>query len=64
MTEPASTNDPTDGGHPGLPRWVKVSAIILAVAVLVAIAVTLIAGVDHGPGRHGAGLAPGQVMLG
>jgi hypothetical protein len=69
MTEPAGTNDPTGGGHPGLPRWVKMSAVILAVAVLLAIAATLIAGVDHGPGRHGsgrhlAGLTPAQAMPG
>jgi hypothetical protein len=64
MTEPASTDDPTGGGHPGLPRWVKVSAIIVAIAVGLAIAATLILGVDHGPSRHAAGLAPAQAMSG
>jgi len=60
MTEP----NPTGGGHPGLPRWVKVSAIIVALAVALAIAATLFLGVDHGPGRHAAGLAPAQVVPG
>jgi hypothetical protein len=38
----------------GLPRWVKASAIIVAIVVLV-IAVLLLTGVfsgEHSPGRH------------
>ena len=34
-----------------MPRWVKVF-VIVAVAVGVAFAVSLLAGVEHGPGRH------------
>lgn len=44
------SDSPTDP-HGGTPRWVKVSAIV-AVALLVLVVVALIAGVDHGPGRH------------
>jgi hypothetical protein len=59
MTDPSS--DPESrphtgtarGGHPGLPRWVKMSGIIIAILVLALVAVMLIAGGDHGPSRHG-----------
>jgi len=74
MTEPTSADDPTGGGHPGLPRWVKVSAVIVVLTIGLAIVATLVLGADHGPDRHGpdrhepdrhgAGLAPAQVMPG
>jgi hypothetical protein len=57
MTEPASAGDPAGDGYPGLPRWIKVSAIVVAIVVLAIIVGMLIAGGDHGPGRHAAGLA-------
>lgn len=38
----------------GMPRWVKVSLIVVAALVLVfVIAKVTGAGGDHGPGRHG-----------
>ena len=64
MTEPEGTNDPTGAEPPGLPRWVKALAIVLALVVLLAVAATLIAGIDHGPGRHGVGLSLGKAMPG
>ena len=39
---------------PGVPRWLKVSAVIIVVLILVAIGVSFIAGMEHGPGLHGA----------
>ena len=38
---------------PGMPRWVKVSGIIVIVLVLLVV-ILLLTGVggDHGPGRH------------
>ena len=49
----AETGHDTDrGAPPGVPRWVKVSGIIVAILVLALVAVMLIGG-DHGPGRHG-----------
>ena len=36
--------------YPGVPRWVKVSAIVGIVLVLLVIIVALTGG--HGPGRH------------
>ncbi|TFV79370.1 hypothetical protein E4P39_01630 [Blastococcus sp. CT_GayMR19] len=64
MTDPNPAPDldrDLDGGTPpGMPRWVKVSAIVVGVLILVFLVLQLtgIAG-DHGPGRHSsAGLTP------
>ena len=40
----------------GPPRWVKVSAIVAGVLILVVIAVMLLTGGQHGPARHGFGI--------
>ncbi|KUM36452.1 hypothetical protein [Arthrobacter sp. EpRS71] len=40
----------------GPPRWVKVSAIVAGILLLVAVAVMVLSGGEHGPGRHGFGL--------
>lgn len=37
---------------PGMPRWVKVSAIIVGVLVMLVVAVKIVSGGEHGPGRH------------
>jgi hypothetical protein len=39
--------------YPGTPRWVKISALVAGIAVLL-IAVVLLTGIGgpHGPGRH------------
>jgi hypothetical protein len=39
----------------GVPRWVKVVGIVLAVVALVFVVVLLVGGGDHGPRRHGSG---------
>jgi hypothetical protein len=39
------------GAPPGTPRWVKVTAIAALVLVLVLI-LMMLAGGEHGPGRH------------
>lgn len=45
-----------DLGHqdeiPGVPGWVKVLGISLAVLVVVILLVMVISGGQHGPGRH------------
>jgi hypothetical protein len=40
---------------PGLPRWLKLSAAVVIVLILGAIAVSVLAGVEHGPGQFGPG---------
>lgn len=42
---------PEDEQAGGMPRWVKVSAIVV-VAVMVLMVVLMLVGGDHGPGRH------------
>jgi hypothetical protein len=48
---------------PGMPRWVKLSLILVAVLVLVVVIAMLIAGGEHGPSRHAPGvqLPPSRV---
>jgi hypothetical protein len=45
---------------PGIPRWVKVVGIVLAVVALLVVVMLLVGGGGHGPRRHGAGGAGGQ----
>jgi plastocyanin len=54
MADPAAYPDP--GPPPGMPRWVKVSGIIIGALVLlfVILRVTGVGG-EHGPGMHGPG---------
>ncbi|AOY73832.1 hypothetical protein IG195_20525 (plasmid) [Arthrobacter sp. TES] len=40
----------------GPPRWVKISALIAGILLLVVVAVMIFSGGEHGPGRHGFGL--------
>ncbi len=53
------------GSPPRMPRWVKVSGIIVAVLVLLLVIVMLIAGGGHGPSRHAPGIqAPPLTVTG
>jgi hypothetical protein len=62
MADPPRARDPGEaadmaaerGSPPGMPRWVKVSGIIVAVLVLLLVVVLLISG-GHGPRRHLSG---------
>jgi len=47
----ASIRSATDP-RAAMPRWVKVFAVVLAILVLLAVAMFLIGGGEHGPGRH------------
>lgn len=49
-------------GPPGLPRWVLISLIVLGVLVVVLV-VAMLAGGNHGPGRHMGAPAPGSVSV-
>jgi hypothetical protein len=46
------------GSPPGMPRWVKVSGIIVAVLILLIVALLLSGG--HGPRRHASSDAGGH----
>lgn len=50
--EPSADGGTESEAPPGVPRWLKVSALIAGVVLLAVIAVMLISGGDHGPGRH------------
>jgi hypothetical protein len=41
---------------PGMPRWVKVSGIVVVVLVLLVVIVMFVVGGQHGPGRHALGV--------
>ena len=59
MTEqdPAAEQDDAVADGTGMPRWVKVTGLVV-VLLAVAFVVSSLAGVDHGPGQHGSGAAP------
>jgi hypothetical protein len=50
MTDPSP--DPAVPQRPGTPRWVKVIGIVLVGVVLLALAVMVVGGGQHGPGMH------------
>ncbi len=61
MADPPGRRDTAgvgaDGASPpGMPRWVKLSLILVAVLVLLVVIVMFIAGGDHGPSRHAPGI--------
>ena len=56
-TDPGTAGTDQDGpSPPGMPRWVKVTALVVGILVLVFLVLQLtgIAG-QHGPGRHMSG---------
>ncbi|MFC4003000.1 hypothetical protein ACFS2C_13580 [Prauserella oleivorans] len=59
-TDVGSDRPSTSGTPPRVPRWVKVSAIVVGILVLLVVIVKFAGlGGDHGPGRHlGAGDKP------
>ena len=71
MADPPRSRDPGEdadltgdrGSPPGMPRWVKVSGIIVAVLALLLVIVLLISGGDHGPRRHSSDGAGARAPL-
>lgn len=70
MTEPPNRAEPGDDSGvryddestTGIPRWVKVAGIVVAVLALLVAIVLLVGGGGHGPRRHGSGGAGGRAM--
>ena len=58
--EPPRSAIPT--GPPARPRWVKITAIVVLVLILLVGAKFAIGGGSHGPGRHGGGDGNGSQM--
>lgn len=66
MSDPTTPSNPggksvqrvEQSGRPPMPRWVKVSGIIFIAVVLLLIAVAILSGGEHGPGRHAAASGP------
>jgi hypothetical protein len=54
--DPAGAGGANRASPPGMPRWVKLSLIVVAVLVLAVVIVMLIAGGNHGPSRHAPGI--------
>ena len=56
--------EPSRGASEGMPRWVKVSLVVVALLVAIfAIAKLTGAGGEHGPGRHGSGGTPSVIPM-
>ena len=51
LPRPEKATSPDPGPSAGPPRWVKVSSII-ALALVLFLLILLLAGGNHGPGRH------------
>jgi hypothetical protein len=51
MADRPSSAERDGSADRGLPRWVKVAGII-ALALVVLVLIVLLAGGNHGPGRH------------
>jgi hypothetical protein len=48
----ADSGQEHDGLPPRMPLWVKVFGLVLGVLVIAVVVVLLVAGGEHGPGRH------------
>ena len=66
MTDPVSKPEQEAESHttpPSMPRWVKLSALVVVVVVLVLVVIMALAGGEHGPGLHtGVGASSGDVL--
>lgn len=56
--------DGSDDAPPGMPRWVKISLLVVAALVLI-VALAKLTGVggEHGPSRHGGINGSGEVEV-
>ena len=68
MADPPRRRDPASVGAdpaspPRMPRWVKLSLILVALLVLLVVIVMLIAGGGHGPSRHAPGIQAPPISI-
>jgi hypothetical protein len=54
MKERESDEAQNESGPPGVPAWLKISGAVVAVLAIVVFVLLVVAGGEHGPGRHGA----------
>lgn len=55
LTHPISDSEPNRDSQatpPGMPRWVKISAIVAVVLMVLLVVIMALAGGEHGPGLH------------
>ena len=45
----------SQGPGTGMPRWVRITGIVVAALIVVVVAMLVIGGGEHGPGRHMGG---------
>ncbi|MBA2532153.1 MAG: hypothetical protein H0V23_08615 [Nocardioidaceae bacterium] len=57
-TNPDTGIDTNRGAPPGVPRWVKVAGVIVAILILALVVIMFIGAGDHGPSRHATGAQP------
>ena len=56
---PQDEADTRPGAPPGMPRWVRIAALVVGVLILLFVLLQLTGvGGDHGPGRHMSGQGP------
>lgn len=66
MTGPVSRPDNDDenrGAPPGMPRWVKVSGLVVLAVLVVLVVIMLLAGGEHGPGLHTGAADPTGMVI-
>jgi hypothetical protein len=44
--------EPPNQPAPGTPRWVKVSALVALIVLILFVVALVVGGGEHGPGRH------------
>jgi len=54
--------DGRDGSPPGVPRWVKVSGLVVLIVAAVVVVLMLVVDGQHGPGLH-TGAESSTVMV-
>ena len=57
MPDEAGPHD--DHQHPGAPRWVKVTVLVVILIIAIALLMVSLGGGSHGPNRH---VAPSPVV--